>query len=47
MGDVVKMERKKAATSDHNQMLIDRIRGASVQAGTPETDKDLQNPNVK
>ena len=48
MGDVVKMERKKAAaaTSDHNQMLIARIQGVSAQVATPETDK-TQDPNVK
>ncbi len=46
MADVVKLEpRKKTTASDHNKMLIDRVRGAPAQPASAET--DLQNPNVK
>ena len=48
MSDVVPIGGSKARNKQsHNQMLVDRVKGISPQAGTPETDADPQNPNVQ
>jgi hypothetical protein len=48
MGDVVKIEGSAAkAKRDHNQAAVLRVKGVPLKSGTPETDADPRNPNVK
>jgi hypothetical protein len=48
MGDVVKIDGNPAkAKRDNNQMVVLRVKGVPSQPGTPETDADPRNPNVK
>lgn len=36
-----------AARNAANEAVLDRIRGVPMQPGTPETDADPRNPNVR
>jgi hypothetical protein len=47
-GDIEKFEEWAARQiAKHNQMLIDRIKGAASIPASPESDDDPQNPNVR
>ena len=44
---IVKLARRKSAAADQNKMILERMRGVPAQRGTPETDADPQNPNLR